>query len=214
MTRVEIDGETVGSLRLKAAGSFLEVPELSADVQRLYNDNVEQVGFVMNLSRLWAHHPNLHGGLVDLMGQAAGAGSLTFRQRAILVAACAAALGDAYCSLAWGKRLADVAGAGVAGSVLRGDDDRLDLTERALARWARKITRDPNSTEAHDIQSLRKAGYDDPQILAITVYVVLRIAFSTVNDALGARPDRELSETAPVSVRDAVTYGRSVSIDD
>ncbi|SRR6266487_352426 len=202
MNQVEIDG-----------AGFLEIPELSADVQRLYDDDVERVGFVTNLSRLWAHQPILHSGLFNLMGQAARAGSLTFRQRGILVVACASALGDAYCSLAWGKKLAGVTGAGVAGSVLRGDDDRLDLTERALARWARKTTRHPNSTEAHDIQALRDAGYDDAQIFAITAFVALRIAFSTVNDALGARPDHELSETAPASVRDAVTYGRLVGGD-
>jgi alkylhydroperoxidase family enzyme len=92
--------------------------------------------------------------------------------------------------------------------VLRGDDDRLDPTEQALARWARKVTLHPNTAEDHDIQVLRDAGYDDARIFAITAFVALRLAFSTMNDALGARPDRELSETAPASVRDAVTYGR------
>src|SRR6266536_250070 len=86
MNQVEIDG-----------AGFLEIPELSADVQRLYDDDVERVGFVTNLSRLWAHQPILHSGLFNLMGQAARAGSLTFRQRGILVVACASALGDAYC---------------------------------------------------------------------------------------------------------------------
>ena len=203
MTNVDIEG-----------AGFLELPQLSADVQRLYDDDVERVGFVMNVSRLWAHQPILHSGLADLMGQAARAGSLTSRQRGILVVACASALGDAYCSLAWGKKLAGVAGAEVAGSVLRGDHDRLDLTERALAGWARKITRHPNTTEPRDVQALRDAGYDDAQIFAITAFVALRIAFATVNDALGARPDHELSQTAPTSVRDAVTYGRSVGGDE
>jgi len=102
----------------------------------------------------------------------------------------------------------------VAEGLLRGDDDRLDPTERALARWARKITLHPNTTEDHDVQALRDAGYDDAQIFAITAFVALRLAFSSVNDALGARPDRELSETAPASVRDAVTYGRPVGRDE
>jgi hypothetical protein len=42
------------------------------------------------------------------------------------------------------------------------------------------------------------------------VFVALRIAFATVNDALGARPDRTLSERAPEAVRAAVTFGRPV----
>ncbi|HWM18768.1 MAG TPA: methyltransferase domain-containing protein [Ilumatobacteraceae bacterium] len=190
--------------------SFLAAPEVSADVQRLFDDDVDELGYVMNASRLWAHQPTTQLGLFDLLGQVARAGSLTFRQRGILVTACASALGDAYCSLAWGKKLAGEAGDDVAGSVLRGDDQVLDAAERALAGWARQITRDPNGTGASDVQALRDAGYDDAQIFAITAFVALRIAFSTVNDALGARPDRILGETVPASVRDAVTFGRPV----
>jgi alkylhydroperoxidase family enzyme len=190
--------------------SFLAVPETSADVQRLYDEDLDDVGYVMNASKLWAHHPAAHDGLFELLGQAVRAGSLTFRQRGILVAACASALGDSYCSLAWGKKLAGEAGADVAGGVLRGDDHRLDPSERALTRWARQVTRDPNATDAHDVGPLRDAGFDDEQIFAITLFVALRIAFSTVNDALGARPDRQLGDSVPGPVRDAVTYGRPV----
>jgi alkylhydroperoxidase family enzyme len=100
----------------------------------------------------------------------------------------------------------------VAAGVLRGDDGQLDPSERTLARWARQITREPNATDVGDVQALRDAGYDDAQIFAITVFVALPIAFSTVNDALGARPDRALGETAPAPVRDAVTLGRSVGV--
>lgn len=45
---------------------------------------------------------------------------------------------------------------------------------------------------------------------AITVFVALRIAFSTVNDALGASPDAALRSTAPKAVLDAVTFGRPI----
>ena len=55
---------------------FLAVPELSADVERVYAADVEQFGFVMNLSRMWAHQPAIHDGLFDLMGQAVRGGSL------------------------------------------------------------------------------------------------------------------------------------------
>lgn len=199
----------VGGPRSSDAG-FLEVPETSDDIQRLYDDDIEQLGYVMNASKLWAHLPAANGALFELIGEAVRAGSLTFRQRGILVAACASTLGDSYCSLAWGKKLAGEAGAEMAGGVLRGDDDQLDPSERALARWARQITRDPNGTDAGDVQALRDAGYDDAQIFAITFFVSLRIAFSTVNDALGARPDRALGDTAPAPVRDAVTFGRAV----
>ena len=65
-----------------------------------------------------------------------------------------------------------------------------------------------------DVQQLRAAGYDDAQIFAITLFVALRIAFSSVNDALGALPDRELGETVPEVVRDAITFGRPIGRGD
>lgn len=190
---------------------FLEMPPMTADVRRLCNDSIAQQGFLMNLTRLWAHHPSLHGRLFDLVALAALAGELTFRQRAILVAAAASAFGDGYCSLAWGSKLSGVVGDAVAGKMLRGDDGWLDPAERVLAGWARSVARDPNATEAHDVQALRDAGYGDAQIFAITVFVALRLAFAIVNEALGARPDAELLATAPAAVRHAVTYGRPVA---
>ncbi len=77
--------------------------------------------------------------------------------------------------------------------------------------WARKVTADPNATGAADVQDLRDAGYDDTRILAITVFVALRIAFSTVNDAFGARPDEQMRASTPAAVLDAVTFGRPIA---
>jgi alkylhydroperoxidase family enzyme len=127
------------------------------------------------------------------------------------VTSCASTLGDSYCSLVWGKRLAEHAGNEAAAAVLRGDDAALDVSERALARWARRVADDPNSTTVADVDELRAAGFDDAQIFAITVYAALRLAFSTVNDALGALPDRRLSHEVPTEIRDAVSFGRPIA---
>ena len=189
---------------------FLDEPETTPAVQRLYDEDVEDVGYVMNLSKVWAHDPEAQAGLSALMSRGAGLAGLTFRQRGILVTASASALGDAYCSLAWGDRLSGEAGADVAGAVLRGDDGLLDEQEQVLARWARQVARDPNGTTAADVQALRDAGFDDAQVFGITLFVAMRLAFSTVNDALGAAPDRELGDSVPPAVREAVTFGRPV----
>jgi alkylhydroperoxidase family enzyme len=185
--------------------SFLATAE-PTDAMR--GRDAENVGYVMNVSRLWSHQPDLHTGLFKLMGGAAKAASLTFRQRAVLVVACASTVRDAYCSLVWGMKLANAAGVGAAEGVLHGDDSALDPAERALATWARAMAANPNATEARDLEPLRAAGYDDAQILAITVFVAARLAFATVNDALGVLPDETLYEIAPPTVVEAVTYGR------
>ena len=187
---------------------FLAPPPESAAADRLFAHDREAFGFVMNLSRAWAHHPEVHDDLFALLGRTAEAAGLTYRQRGVLISALASTMRDPHCSLAWGTRLAGAAGDEVAADVLRGEDDRLDPAEQALAAWARQVARDPNGTGAAEVEALRAAGYDDGQIAALTMFVALRIAFSTVNDALGAQPGPELVASAPAAVRDAVTYGR------
>jgi alkylhydroperoxidase family enzyme len=164
----------------------------------------------MNSSKLWAYQPGTVGGLFDLMRTTTSANRLSVRQRGILVAACASTLGDSYCSLAWGSKLAQASDAQTASGVLRGQDDTLTPAELAMAVWARKVARDPNRTSAADVQELRDAAFSDGEIFAITVFVALRIAFSTVNDALGICPDAALRSTAPQEVLDAVTFGRPI----
>jgi alkylhydroperoxidase family enzyme len=167
---------------------------------------------VWNATRLWAHQPATLDRLFELMSQAFTPSGLRFRQRAILVIAAASALGDSYCSLAWGGKLGKASDAALAAGVLNGIDDGLTDQEKAMAAWARRVARDPNATTPADIQALRDSGLDDGQIFAITAFVALRLAFSTINDALGSQPDAQLAQSLPPEVRDAVTYGRAVAI--
>jgi len=192
---------------------FLAAPTHTPDSQRLFDHDVEGVGYVTNLSRLWAYMPTTLDGLSDLMGQVTQVGLLTLRRRAVLVTAAASTLGDSYCSLAWGKKLAAELGSEVAAAVIRGTDDGLDAEERALARWARAVVTDPNAIEARDVQGLRDAGFDEAQIFAITTFVALRLAFSTINDALGAAPDSQLGTSTPAPVLSAVSFGRPLGPD-
>jgi alkylhydroperoxidase family enzyme len=187
---------------------FLDEPRSTVQARALYDDDRATLGYVMNASHIWARGPELNEQLFALLGGFTKLGRLTLRQRGILVVATASALGDAYCSLAWGGKLADTAGVEIAGAVISGTDEGLTDAERALATWARRVTRDPNGITEADVLRLRAAGFDDDQVFAITGYVALRLAFSTVNDALGARPDAELVTAAPTAVKDAVRFGR------
>jgi alkylhydroperoxidase family enzyme len=187
---------------------YLVEPPSSPAAEAMYAEDRAAMGYVMTGSRVWAHVPDLHDDLFAVLGRAAERAGLGVRERGILITACASTLGDSYCSMAWGYKLASVAGADVAADVLRGGDDGLTARERTLAAWARRLADDPNATSAADVEDLRSAGYDDAEVLAITAYVALRIAFSTVNDALGVQPEPELAELAPEAVRTVVTYGR------
>jgi len=190
---------------------FLGSPPITPKVQALYDEDLAESGYVWNVSRLWGYQPETVNRLFDLMSEAFRPSGLTFRQRGILVTAAASTLGDSYCSMAWGGKLAGATDADLAVGVLNGRDGELSEQEKAMAAWARKIVKDPNATTPADIKALRDAGLADEQIFAITAFVALRVAFSTINDALGAQPDAQLVENLPKEVVDAVTFGRPAS---
>jgi alkylhydroperoxidase family enzyme len=119
------------------------------------------MGFVMNLTRLWAQLPEAMDGYAYLVGLAAREAGLTIRQRSVLISACAASIRDSYCSLVWGAKLAGFAGAPTAASVLSGDDSDLDAEEKVLARWARMVSTRPNDTTEDDVDELRATGLTD-----------------------------------------------------
>ena len=192
-------------------GHFLEPSSITPEAQALYDEDMAESGYVWNVSRLWSYQPETVGRLFELMSEAFKPSGLSFRHRGILVAATASTLGDSYCSMAWGGKLAGATSGQLAAGVLQGRDDDLNEQEKALADWARKVVKDPNGTTAADVQTLRDAGFADEQIFAITAFVALRLAFSTINDALGAHPDPELIGNLPKEVVDAVTFGRPVS---
>jgi alkylhydroperoxidase family enzyme len=166
-------------------GSFLREPAVSAREQALYDEDLADGGYVWNVSRLWARQPGTMKDLFRLMSEAFSPSGLTFRQRGILVAAAASALGDSYCSMEWGGKLGKASDAALAAGVLTGSEAGLtDQEEKAVAAWSRKVARDPKA---------------------------LRLAFSTINDSLGAQPDAQLAQSLPEEVREAVTYGRPVA---
>ena len=174
----------------------------------MYTSDVSGQGYVAHLTRVWANSPEALGAMSYILKNASITAGLDARARALLVTACAATMGYSYCSLAFGSQLAREAGDAVAASVLLDQDFTLAPKERTLVRWARLVSRDPSATTATDVEMLRACGYSDRQIFAITLFVAMRLAFSTVNDALGATPDAQLAERAPDAVRSAVTYGR------
>jgi uncharacterized peroxidase-related enzyme len=188
--------------------TFLSEPAASDAVRSKYDADLASYGFVMNLTHVWAHLPEAHSRLFEL--QELLMGSFSMRERGILVTATAAANGDSYCSYAWSWKLSKEADAELATAVLAGTDDGLTPREAALARWARCIVRGPSATTQADVDAVRAAGWSDEEVFRVTAFVGLRTMFSTVNAALGARPDAELRALAPPQAGTLVTWGRPI----
>ncbi len=194
-------------------GAFLTDPPSSADVTAAYEADLADDGYVNNLTRVWCWRPDVLTSFQTLRAELTTHSGLSPREIAVMVAATAAALGDSYCALAWGNTLAALSDDVTAADVLRGDPAELSDREGALNDWSRRVVLEPNATTEADIDSLRQAGLSDREIFEATTWIAFRMAFSTINDALGARPDRQLAEKVPTLVREAVTYGRQPSND-
>ena len=191
---------------------FLHTPPASEANSALYARDVAEDGYVANFSRLWAWRPAVFDAFLKLRRLLNDEAALSLRERSVLVCATAANLRDSYCALAWGATLAAEASPIAAAAVLqRQEAPDLNARERALATWAGQVAHDPNGITAEDVGRLRAAGLTDQEVFDVTVFIAFRLAFSTVNDALGALPDRQLAENAPAAVRAAVAYGRSAS---
>lgn len=193
---------------------FLRMPPPTKANSELFAMEAAEDGYVANSTRLWGWRPDLCLAFLELRKLLTEHAALSLRDRAVLVCAAAAKLGDSYCALAWGNRLAAESSPSAAAAVLQ-CKETTELTERenALAAWARRVVDDPNATTADDVDRLRAVGLTDAEIFDATVFIAFRVAFSTVNDALGARPDRQLAESTPAAIRDAVVYGRSAAAD-
>ncbi|HVN99248.1 MAG TPA: hypothetical protein VMT49_04340 [Steroidobacteraceae bacterium] len=188
---------------------FLSEPK-TPEAEAFLDKELAANGYVMNLERAWAWRPDVAEAFMALRKQLTDHSALQPREVALLVCTTARARGDSYCALAWGTRLAGIASDALAAAVLRGEAHaQLTQRERALQHWATLVVRDPNAASARDVGGLRAAGLSDREILEATVFIGLRLAFSTINDALGAPPDAELVAAAPQAVRQAVAYGRA-----
>ena len=193
---------------MEPSASFLAEPPLTEEMTAVYEEDIASDGYVNNATRAWGWRPDLMTAFQDLRNDVVASSKLSPREVAVMVAATAAARGDSYCSLAWGTKLANLSDAATAAQVIRGDHANLSSREAALARWSRQVLHDPNATTQADIDRLRSVGFSDREILEATTWIAFRLAFSTINDAVGAVPDAQLIENAPGPVRQAVGYGR------
>lgn len=203
--RAEIDcvGFTARVPGERAGGPHLGAPEQTDAARRMADEDLAELGFVMNATTLWMHDPEVQESFFGLVRSTARAAGLSVAERGVAIIAATALAGDTYCPLAWGGKLADEAGPELAVSVLRGADDLLDDRARVVAEWARAVVRAPHAAGRADIDRLRAAGFDDAQILRLTVFIALRVAFATVNGALGARPEQAYVDRVDPAVREA-----------
>src|SRR5450432_2976228 len=174
---------------------FLSDAPADGAVRAHFDEAKSEDGYVMNYMRLWAWRPDVHVAFTGARQLLASTALLSAREIAILNSASASRIGDAYCSIAWGAKLAKLSDTGTASAILQGDDaPALTKRERALVAWASAVIDDPSATTREDVDALKAAGLSESEIFEATLFVAFRLAFCSINGALGARPDRRLAQ--------------------
>jgi uncharacterized peroxidase-related enzyme len=190
---------------------FLSNPTEDDSVRAIAGKMESEDGFLMNYVRLWTWRPDVHLAFSAAREALALKTQLSAREIAVLNSTTASSIGDSACSIAWGTKLAHLSDAETAAALLQGNDvPALSKRERALHAWASAVATDPNGTTREDVEALREVGLTEAEIFDATLFVAFRLAFSTVNDALGVRTDRRLAQEAPPQVLASVTFGRAV----
>src|SRR6266496_2582723 len=98
---------------------FLSMPSPSEASSSLYARDIADDGYVSNLTRLWAWRPDVFDSFLNTRRVLTEKATLSLRERAILVCATAANVGDSYCALAWGRTLASETDPTTAAEVLQ-----------------------------------------------------------------------------------------------
>lgn len=189
---------------------FIDDPEMTEALKTRDERIKNSEGFYMKWVRLWGWVPEIEEAFRMARGKLDETTTLSKRERLVIVVASVSKLGDSYCSLAWGKMLANAASDPTMPAALCKGTETAAMTDRekALAKWARKVVGGPSATTKADVEELRAAGLSQKEIVEATTLVAFRIAFSMVNGALGAGPDVGLKDSAPAPLVDAVSYGR------
>lgn len=167
----------------------LDENDVSGTLRQVYEDDLNQLGFVMEADKAFSIKPALADAVEAFAGAVKQASSLTPHERSLISLLVADRLGSTYCTLVYATRVERALG-GLDGvrSVLR-DYVSSGLSPREVAILDYAVAAATgHPTEAH-ITRLRAVGLDDSAILDVAVWANLRAFRSRIYDALGVKAD-------------------------
>lgn len=202
--RAEIDcvGFTARVPRVPREEMILGVARETIEASKMASEDVEALGFVSNATKMWMHEPAAFELLFAAIGTSAREAGLSIAERGAAIIAAALVVGDTYCPLAWGEKLGRATTPELSASVLHGNHDLLDERSRVIVEWARTVAAGELTTAAH-IDRLRDVGFTKAEVVHLTQFVALRVAFTRINGALGAFPEQGYVDLVDEVVREA-----------
>ncbi len=156
----------------------------------------KQLGSVPNLFRVVANSPAALSGYLGLSG-ALGKGSLPAATRERIALAVAEVNGCGYCLAAHSYLGAAVAHLSDAEILANRRGGSTDPKSDAAVRFAVRVTRARGHVGDEDLVAVRRAGFDDAQIIEMVLHVALNTLTNYVNEVAGTEID--FPATAPLA---------------
>ena len=185
--------------------------EAEPDVHGLFEADRGALGFVREYTRVFAHRPAVYAAWAQLNG--AVKASMDLRTYELATVAAARRLRSSYCCLAHGQvmvRQGMLDADGLRCAVAGEPTDQLSERDRAVMTLADAVAAGAADMTEQDLAPLRALGMSDDEILSVVLAAAARCFFSTVLDAVGARPDRDFLEL-PEPLRAALVVGRPIA---
>lgn len=166
------------------------VPESEATglVAELYDDDLRDLGYVPSHTKAMALNPEAVKAFEQLIR--AVAGPMSKRRYELVTLAAAGAIGSQACRVAHSRKSLKYMDEPEIAAVLRDFHDAgLSEAEVAMMEFAQKLSRDSSSMTDADSQRLRDLGFDDREIVDITLAAAARNYYSRALHALAVEVD-------------------------
>ncbi|MEV7631394.1 carboxymuconolactone decarboxylase family protein [Microbacterium sp. NPDC089318] len=159
---------------------IITTPALDADegVAAMYEEDLAADGFVHSYTAAMAVNPEAHEAFVALVRAVVPSIGVRIYEAATLGAA--RAIGSSHCLIAHGRKSMKAGVVDEAGlrAFAADDDSAFSEAERAVIRYAQRLSASPQEMTDSDATALREHGFTDRQIVDITLAAGLRNHFS------------------------------------
>lgn len=173
-------------------------------VAEIYRDDLDEDGFVFSHTLAMAVNPAAVAAFEELIR--AIVPSIGVRTYELATLGAAGALRSRHCLLAHGRRALRAGALGedhLDGLAQHADHPDFSDADRAVMRYARRLSTHPADMTDADSQELRDAGFDDRQIVDITLAAAARNYVSRALQALAVPVETDLVGLSP-RLRDAL----------
>ena len=179
------------------------------DVKTMYQQLQGKKEYLPNYAKVFCYRPQLMKAWSQL--QKTIQLTIDHRRFELVTLAAAQTINSSYCSLAHGQVLSKkyYSDEQLVAIVANQKDSPLDLADKAMMDFARKVAKDSASISQQDIDVLKMLGFDDAAIFDITATAAARCFFGKIADALGAQPDRAF-DAMEASLKQQLLVGRAI----